>query len=1195
MKSSIYIRSYLFFLLLFCFNKTAVSQVATYNSYSGQSEITSYGSIVLLPGFYVPTGSNVRIFTVTVPSTTFSGTPSVNQNYVSVKKFNQVGVRDAAIDQTWSTSQVSQTVQYLDGLGRPLQNVQTQGSPSFKDLVQPLAYDAFGREAIKYLPYASQSGVMGAYKNSVIADEATFYNNPTSGIVTTAYPFSQNVFEPSPLSRIKEKGAAGAAWQLSAGHTVKSVYGVNNLLTTYSSAGYAVRLYTAAAVTTVGQEYKRTLSGTGYYGAGELYLTISKDENWKTGDGKAGTAEEYKDKEGRIVLKRNFNAVGSSIQVLSTYYIYDVWGNLCFVLPPGVSPDSITVPTQTVLDNYAYQYFYDDRGRPVEKKLPGKGWEFMVYNKLDQLVMSQDAIQRAKTTQEWLVNKYDVLGRSIISGIYATSAVAANVENRGAMQIAVDGQSSQWENKTTTDIGYTTNLTYPTASLTTLLRVAYYDNYLISGLPTDPVYQQSSAYSNKTIGLPTASKTRVLGTTQFLWDVQYYDEEGRVVKSVAQHYKGGDIGTNNYDEVSSTYSFSGELVSSTRRHFVQNSENLYVYNEYTYDHQGRKLDTRQRTGDNVSTTNPVVLLSRNNYNEVGQLSSKDLYSTNGGTSFAQTIKYRYNTRGWLISQSAPLFAEAITYDLDSAGLVAQYNGNISRQQWGLSNALNKRYIYNYDKLNRLTIAKSNDNNNEQLAYDDMVGMGNISRLRRDSIAVAVDQLKYNYSGNRLTSVFDSTSTVNAAYQLTGTTTYSYDVNGNMISRTNPVKTANNLSSIIYNHLNLPASLNANGALITYTYDADGNKIKKLVSGTATANNEYISGIQYENNILQSVNTESGRVVRNTSTNYSYEYMLTDHLGNGRLYFNINSEGVATKIQETDYYAFGLAIQRSVSGTENKYQYNGKEKQDQERMYDYGARFYDPIVGRWNVVDPLAEKMRSYTPYSYVWNNPMRFIDPDGMAGDVPWYKKIGKAVGNFVVGTINLIAAPLNLIGAMHAGGDQKKGSQGYNYHKAEAKKEFANTVIGYGSGVVLGKAVGIAGEFIGKSAAGEVLGKWVSESTTGWSKRTVSYQEQISGVEAGTAFEVNGVRFDGVRNGELLEAKSSYDAFVNSKTGEFQNWFKGADALIDQAKRQIQAANGTPVEWNFSSEKSLNATRILFEDNGVKGINLKYTPPKAQ
>ena len=80
-----------------------------------------------------------------------------------------------------------------------------------------------------------------------------------------------------------------------------------------------------------------------------------------------------------------------------------------------------------------------------------------------------------------------------------------------------------------------------------------------------------------------------------------------------------------------------------------------------------------------------------------------------------------------------------------------------------------------------------------------------------------------------------------------------------------------------------------------------------------------------------------------------------------------------------------------------------------------------------------------------------------------------------------------------------------------------------------------------------------------------------------------------------MLEAKSSYDAFVNSKTGEFQNWFKGADALIDQAKRQIQAANGTPVEWNFSSEKSLNATRILFEDNGVKGINLKYTPPKAQ
>lgn len=179
---------------------------------------------------------------------------------------------------------------------------------------------------------------------------------------------------------------------------------------------------------------------------------------------------------------------------------------------------------------------------------------------------------------------------------------------------------------------------------------------------------------------------------------------------------------------------------------------------------------------------------------------------------------------------------------------------------------------------------------------------------------------------------------------------------------------------------MPLSVTSGGTtLATYTYDAGGSKLRNTgTDGTW----DYIDGIVYNNNSILFVQTEEGRALNNT-TNYLYQYYLKDHLGNTRVTFTKNTDGTAKNIQENEYYSFGLAAAvPSTPSPANRYLYNGKEVQtDLSGQYDYGARFYDPVIGRWTTVDPLAEKMTLYSPYSYAFNNPIRFID---VGGQIPY-------------------------------------------------------------------------------------------------------------------------------------------------------------------------------------------------------------------
>ena len=296
-----------------------------------------------------------------------------SQNYVITQAPRISGLTNDSLmaAQNVYKSNVQISIQYVDGLGRPVQTVQKQGSPKGYDLIMPQVYDQYGREVYKYLPYAPETGTAGTFRSTAIADQASFYTSPPTGSDFTAItdPFAQTAFDNSPLNRTVEQGAPGPDWQLGS-HTVKMVYTVNNATSfaTDSVNGRQAAMY----YTVINSDFSQTLHANGYYLAGTLTVTIAKDENWSSG--RAGTVEEYKDIDGHVVLKRQYNYVNSAVQVLSTYYVYDDLGRLAFVLPPTTGADEAITMTTALLNNLCYQYRYDERGRPEAKRLPGKGF-----------------------------------------------------------------------------------------------------------------------------------------------------------------------------------------------------------------------------------------------------------------------------------------------------------------------------------------------------------------------------------------------------------------------------------------------------------------------------------------------------------------------------------------------------------------------------------------------------------------------------------------------------------------------------------------------------------------------------------------------------------------------------------------------------------------------------------------------------
>ncbi|MCQ2242680.1 MAG: RHS repeat-associated core domain-containing protein [Bacteroidaceae bacterium] len=233
--------------------------------------------------------------------------------------------------------------------------------------------------------------------------------------------------------------------------------------------------------------------------------------------------------------------------------------------------------------------------------------------------------------------------------------------------------------------------------------------------------------------------------------------------------------------------------------------------------------------------------------------------------------------------------------------------------------------------------------------------------------------------------------------------YEYDENGNLTKDLNK-----NISSIQYNSLNLPTQiLFADGNAIRYTYSADGRKLRAVYTTAMPATTktiDYCGNLIFENGTLKQILVEGGYIMMD-DWSHPYCFYIKDHLGNNRMV--VNQRGTVDQVN--NYYPYGGLMANSTGWNTQRYKYNGKELDRMHGLdwYDYGARWQDAAIGgRWHAMDPLCEKYYNISPYVYCADNPVRFIDPDGMKLMRP------KGGENFkTIGLLSIIGGTLMMAG----------------------------------------------------------------------------------------------------------------------------------------------------------------------------------------
>jgi RHS repeat-associated protein len=843
----------------------------------------------------------------------------------------------------------------------------------FADIVAPTVYDEFGREQFKYLPFAANNAGgntninNGTYKTNALVQQNAF--------ATTQYPnethfYSKTNFEPSPINRPTDSYAPGTSWagsetniDLAQRRNVQMKYFINTILD-------EVRIWNVNNDPVIGNF--GTYTTTTFYPAGELYKNITIDEHKKQViefKDKEGKVILKKVQIGNITD----NGAGvNNTDFLCTYYIYDDLNNLrCVIQPEGVKQLVTPNPqlSTLLLAEQCFRYEYDNRNRMVKKKVPGAGDVCMVYDERDRLILTQDANMRVGIVK-WLYTKYDELNRPIASGLWPSTFTytqhAANTINNLAYPVL----SGEEELSRTFYDNYIW-----LASYTTGLSATYnntYDTYFQTASNTTWPYAQANAATAQLKGMVTGGRTKVLGTTNtYLYSIPFYDEKGRAIQSQSTNITGGiDISTTQY-----TWAGQPLVMVSKQQKAGGTVQETVTVSQLTYDDLGRVTKTEKKLSNTLVNGGAMAAyktIAENKYDKLGQLINKNLGTKPTAATPLAKLAYEYNIRGWLTSvnknfvtagnngaNNDEYFGMQLGYDKDAFGNFTkkQYNGNIAGSIWrSAGDGIDRKYDYDYDAANRLLKAdftqhdgsaftinpfinfnvKMGDGIDPNLAYD---YNGNILKMQQWGLKInaspQINNLKYTYIAgtNKLKSVTDysndaltklgdfktnanhpqntlkaSLTAASTDAQFDAITDYTYDANGNLNLDNN--KSAN--STVTYNHLNLPQVITITGiGSITYTYDAGGNKLRKVTlenpitsnnNKTITTTTNYINGLVYESktttlqdantspdyvDVLQYIPHEEGRIrfkpiVGNTPARFAYDYSVADQVGNIRI-------------------------------------------------------------------------------------------------------------------------------------------------------------------------------------------------------------------------------------------------------------------------------------------------------------------------